>query len=140
METGSMEKTKPFNYKVEARVVEDGIFDTRVYLSVTYDYKDSTGTHRVTIPKIYIPLENGFTINSLGKHYYGIDGYSPSIALEDRHLFVSRSECTDSRGVKHKNVCVIDEIIEPAKPKKMTVADIEKQLGYKIEIVSEEHD
>ena len=139
METGSMEKTKPFNYKVEASVVEDGMFDPRVYLSVTYDYKSSTGTHRVTIPKIYIPLENGFNINS-SAIYYGIDGYSPTIALEDRHLFVSRSECTDSRGVKHKNVCVIDEIIEPAKPKKMTVADIEKQLGYKIEIVSEEHD
>ena len=35
METGSMEKTKPFNYKVEASVVEDGLFDPRVYLSVT---------------------------------------------------------------------------------------------------------
>ena len=42
METGSMEKTKPFNYKVETSVVEDGLFDPRVYLSVTYDYKNST--------------------------------------------------------------------------------------------------
>ena len=139
METGSMEKTKPFNYKVEVRVVEDGLFDPRVYLSVTYDYKNSTGTHRVTIPTIYIPLENGFNIDT-SEIYYGIDGYSPTIALEDRHLFVSRSECADSRGIKHENVCVIDEIIEPAKPKKMTVAAIEKQLGYKIEVVSEEHD
>ena len=139
METGSMEKTKPFNYKVEASVVEDGLFDPRVYLSVTYDYKNSTGTHRVTIPKIYIPLENGFNINS-SAIYYGIDGYSPTIALEDRHLFVSRSECTDSRGFKYENVRMVDEVIEPAKPKKMTVADIEKQLGYKIEIVSEGHD
>ena len=139
METGSMEKTKPFNYKVEVRVVEDGLFDPRVYLSVTYDYKNSTGTHRVTIPKIYIPLENGFNIDS-SEIYYGIDGYSLTIALEDRHLFVSRSECTDSRGFKYENVRMVDEIIEPAKPKKMTVADIEKQLGYKIEIVSEEHD
>ena len=139
METGSMEKTKPFNYKVEVRVVEDGLFDPRVYLSVTYDYKNSTGTHRVTIPKIYIPLENGFNIDS-SEIYYGIDGYSPAIILRDRYLLASRSDCTDSRGVKHENVCVIDEIIEPAKPKKMTVADIEKQLGYKIEIVSEEHD
>ena len=139
METGSMEKTKPFNYKVEASVVEDGRFDPRVYLSVTYDYKNSTGTHRVTIPKIYIPLKNGFNIDS-SEIYYGINGYSSSIALENRYLFVSRSECTDSRGVKYENVCMIDEIIEPAKPKKMTVADIEKQLGYKIEIVSEEHD
>ena len=139
METGSMEKTKPFNYKVEASVVEDGLFDPRVYLSVTYDYKSTTGTHRVTIPKIYIPLENGFNINS-SAIYYGIDGYSPTIALEDRYLFVSRSECTDSRGFKYENVRMVDEIIEPAKPKKMTVADIEKQLGYKIEIVSEERD
>ena len=139
METGSMETMKPFNYKVKASVVEDGLFDPRVYLSVTYDYKNSTGTHRVTIPKIYIPLENGFNIDS-SEIYYGIDGYSLTIALEDRYLFVSRSECTDSRGVKHKNVCVIDEIVELAKPKKMTVADIEKQLGYKIEIVSEERD
>ena len=139
METGSMEKTKPFNYKVEVRVVEDGLFDPRVYLSVTYDYKSSTGTHRVTIPKIYIPLENGFNIDS-SEIYYGIDGYSPTIVLRDRYLLASRSDCTDSRGAKYENVCVIDEIIEPAKPKKMTVADIEKQLGYKIEIVSEEHD
>lgn len=139
METGSMEKTKPFNYKVEASIVEDGLFDPRVYLSVTYDYKNLSGTHRVTIPKIYIPLENGFNIN-FSEIYYGIDGYSKTIVLEDRYLLASRSECTDSRGVKHENVCVIDEIIEPAKPKKMTVADIEKQLGYKIEIVSEEHD
>ena len=134
-----METMKPFNYKVEVRVVEDGLFDPRVYLSVTYDYKNSTGTHRVTIPKIYIPLENGFNINS-SAIYYDIDDDSPTIVLRDRHLFVSRSECTDSRGVKYENVCAIDEIIEPAKPKKMTVADIEKQLGYKIEIVSEEHD
>ena len=139
METGSMEKMKPFNYKVEASVVEDGLFDPRIYLSVTYDYKSTTGTHRVTIPKIYIPLENGFNINS-SAIYYGIDGYSPTIALEDRYLFVYRSECTDSRGFKYENVRMVDEIIEQAKPKKMTVADIEKQLGYKIEIVSEEHD
>ena len=139
METGSMEKTKPFNYKVEASVVEDGLFDPRVYLSVTYDYKNSTGTHRVTLPKIYIPLENGFNIDS-SEIYYGIDGYSPTIVLRDRYLLPSRSDCIDSRGVKYENVCVIDEIIEPAKPKKMTVADIEKQLGYKIEIVNEEHD
>ena len=105
METGSMEKTKPFNYKVEASVVEDSLFDPRVYLSVTYDYKNSTGIHRVIIPKIYIPLENGFNIDS-SEIYYGIDGYSPTIVLEDRHLFVSRSDCTDSRGVKHENVCV----------------------------------
>ena len=134
-----METMKPFNYKVKASVVEDGLFDPRVYLSVTYDYKNSTGTHRVTIPKIYIPLENGFSIDS-SEIYYGIDGYSPTIALEDRYLFVSRSECTDSRGFKYENVRMVDEIIEPAKPKKMTVADIEKQLGYKIEIVSEERD
>ena len=134
-----METMKPFNYKVKASVVEDGLFDPRVYLSVTYDYKNSTGTHRVTIPKIYIPLENGFNIDS-SEIYYGIDGYSPTIALEDRYLFVSRSECTDSRGFKYENVRMVDEIIEPAKLKKMTVADIEKQLGYKIEIVSEEHD
>ena len=139
METGSMETMKPFNYKVKASVVEDGLFDPRVYLSVTYDYKNSTGTHRVTIPKIYIPLENGFNIDS-SEIYYGIDGYSLTIALEDRYLFVSRSECTDSRGFKYENVRMVDEIIEPAKPKKMTVADIEKQLGYKIEIVSEERD
>ena len=138
METGSMEKTKPFNYKVEASVVEDGLFDPRVYLSVTYDYKNSTGTHRVTIPKIYIPLENGFNLNS-SEIYHSIDDYSPTIVLRDRYLLASRSDCTDSRGVKYENVCAIDEIIEPAKPKKMTVADIEKQLGYKIEIVSEEH-
>ena len=137
METGSMEKTKPFDYKVEASVVEDGLFDPRVYLSVTYDYKSSTGTHRVTIPKIYIPLENGFSINC---PTIALEDQHLSIALEDRHLIVSRSECADSRGIKHENVCAIDEIIEPAKPKKMTVADIEKQLGYKIEIVSEEHD
>ena len=139
METESMEKTKPFNYKVEASVVEDGLFDPRVYLSVTYEYKSTTGTHRVTIPKIYIPLENGFNIDS-SEIYYGIDGYSPTIVLRERYLLVCRSECTDSRGVKHENVCMIDEIIESAKPKKMTVADIEKRLGYKIEIVSEEHD
>lgn len=139
MKTGSMKKTKPFNYKVEASVVEDGLFDPRVYLSVTYEYKSTTGTHRVTIPKIYIPLENGFNIDS-SEIYYGIDGYSPTIVLRERYLLVCRSECTDSRGVKHENVCMIDEIIESAKPKKMTVADIEKRLGYKIEIVSEEHD
>ena len=139
MDTGCMDTMKPFNYKVKASVVEDGLFDPRVYLSVTYDYKNSTGTHRVTIPKIYIPLENGFNIDS-SEIYYGIDGYSPTIALEDRYLFVSRSECTDSRGFKYENVRMVDEIIEPAKPKKMTVADIEKQLGYKIEIVSEERD
>lgn len=134
-----METTKPFNYKVEVSIVEDGLFDPRVYLSVTYDYKNSAGTHRVTIPKIYIPLENGFNIDS-SEIYYGIDGYSQTIVLRERYLLVCRSECTDSRGVKHENVCMIDEIIEPAKPKKMTVTDIEKRLGYKIEIVSEEHD
>lgn len=139
MKSRSMETTKPFNYKVEASIVEDGLFDPRLYLSVTYDYKNSTGTHRVTIPKIYIPLENGFNIDS-SEIYYGIDGYSQTIVLRERYLLVCRSECTDSRGVKHENVCMIDEIIESAKPKKMTVADIEKRLGYKIEIVSEEHD
>ena len=137
-----METMKPFNYKVKASVVEDGRFDPRVYLSVTYDYKSSTGTHRVIIPKIYIPLENSFNIFNIDSSeiYYAINGYSSSIVLKDRYLYVYRSECTDSRGVKYENVCMIDEIIEPAKPKKMTVADIEKQLGYKIEIVSEEHD
>lgn len=127
-----METMKPFNYRVEASVVEEDLFQPCVFLSVTYDYKDSKGTHRVTIPKIYIPLENGFNVD--------FNRDSSSIDLDNHFLWLCKSDCTDSKGIKHENVCVIDEIIEPAKPKKMTVADIEKQLGYKIEIVSEEHD
>lgn len=127
-----METMKPFNYRVEASVVEEDLPQPCVFLSVMYNYKDSKGTHRVTIPKIYIPLENGFNIN--------FNRDSSSIGLDNHFLWLCKSDCTDSRGVKHENVCVIDEIIELAKPKKLTVADIEKQLGYKIEIVSEEHD
>ena len=127
-----METMKPFNYWVGASIVEEeDLSQPCVFLSVAYNYKDSKGTHRVTIPKIYIPLENGFSTN--------FNKDSLSINLDNHFLWLCKSDCADNNGVKHEGVYFLDEIIEPAKPKKMTVTDIEKQLGYKIEIVSEEH-
>lgn len=113
--------------------------DGKFYLKLTYEYEDPKGTHEVIFPKVSLPLCHNII---------------PAVNMENPRLFYndhicdlngrSYINCKDEMKLFKKHVVgvdgehyYIDRIIKPA-VRKMTVEEIEKQLGYKVEIVSNE--
>ena len=108
--------------KVE--LVEDGC---SYYLDVTYEYENKYGIYELNIPRILLPICK----NKLPDcNFIGCDIESNGINVDFGFgdLEVVRDFGT---GMTHK----ITEIKK--KPRKMTLADIEKVLGYEVELISE---
>ena len=103
------------------------------FLALQYEYSDNNGLHQVYFPKVELPISQNIipivhnTIKSdLPPHY--IETFSVTS--------VDEGEVKDPRdGQIYNHVYMADILVEP-KVKKMTLAEIEKKLGYKIEIVS----
>ena len=107
------------------------IQDGSRYLKLVYEYEDSYGIHELTIPQVEFPFDNRLGLTC-------ICGNNPALRRVSIHL------CTegDVANVYLHNsksydglVYYTDKIIK-RKPKKMTIEEIERELGYKVEIVS----
>lgn len=111
--------------------------DCGYYMSAVYRHEDESGIYETTIPHICLFTRNGGPIVKRPirhrKESLNIDTDMPTIDLGFGDLIFIRVNdketgcCTD----------MITKTIEK-KVKKMTLADIEKKLGYKIELVSGE--
>ena len=102
----------------------------KFYLKLVYEYDSLDGTHEVVFPKVSLPLYhyvmpivNTTNENEGGNKYY--INCKDKMELFQKHVI----------GVDGENYYV-NRIVKPA-VRKMTIDEIEKQLGYKIEIVSE---
>ena len=108
------------------------IQDGSRYLKLVYEYEDSYGIHELTIPQVEFPFKNRLNL----KHIYGAN---PALR---RRVFIRLCTEGDVANVFLYDtktddglVYYTDKIIK-RKPKKMTIEEIERELGYKVEIIS----
>ena len=117
---GNYDKAELKNIKL----VENG---GSYFLDVTYEYENKYGIYKLNIPKIHLPIMT----NRIPAYVFEMSprSYQPylTVDLGFGELDVMRDFET---GFTHK----ITEIEK--KTHKMTVAEIEAALGYKVEIVS----
>ena len=102
------------------------------YLRLTYERIDKNGNeYMVVIPKICLPFinANAFPWICENRNYDSETSDDMYIQLADDKLEILTSEYTDTKI-----------IVIPKKndiPKKMTLSEIEEELGYKIKLVEE---
>lgn len=111
---------------IDASLVEDA--DGRHYLDLTYEYEDQYRISKVHFPMVRLPIERVRYINSSCSYWDREHSVEFGNGLE---LSLSKYKDIDGNEYVYKA-----EVIKE-KTQKMTVAEIEKKLGYKIEIVSE---
>ena len=116
--------------------------DDRWYLKLIYKYEDEKGKHTVVIPKAAIPFEQ-LNLPVIKPLYPSYSSYNqcfldpPYIDCNySMQLYNSVCDLAIERGVKEPS-CYFDIITEYA-TKEMTLEEIEKELGYKVKIISKE--
>ena len=99
--------------------------NNQYYLSALVDYEDKRGVYEISIPKIKFPIEQNCIIdNTIGER-----NYKPYTTVSiDFGLGKLYAEPFDNDG-NHYTITCIEEKVH-----KMTLADIERELGYKIEL------
>lgn len=120
--------------KVECKAVYAYIEDGGVYLCLVYDITDKDGSRTITVPKAKLPIRTTeHMINTMHvAHLHDSTRvlYEPEISyigLYSDHMLLEE----DSQGHTYY---VKDNAVK--KPTKMTMEELEKALGYKVEIVS----
>lgn len=118
----------PMVYELkECRTYEE---DGRYYMSLTYHVEYPNCTCEIVLPKV-----------ALGLKTYGCPDIASSLSItEDPYITLDAggNHYQVLRGDTQfaSNVFYAEKVIE-TKTKKMTVAEIEKKLGYTVEIVAE---
>lgn len=104
----------------------------RMELTCTYKAKD--GKHEVTIPECEFPVNpnNLYIHEELDNTDYG--ALRPTYYLEG----VRELRLFPATNPDRTHYVLTDKLVEP-RVKEMTIAQIEKELGYKVKIVNEEN-
>lgn len=106
----------------------------KYYANVTYVTEDNSSIKEINYPKVYIPFIDECREIEMD---YKTDKEIPSFSRirNTQYLVINRLiQYPLDAGGDCGRTCVVKVIKE--KTQKMTVEDIEKKLGYKIEIVS----
>lgn len=111
-------------------VEEDGIF----YLDVRYEYENENGIYEVRYPRVLLPISCTSLplVDRIGE-YVGCCYYDSLLVDMGFGKLPIREYSDEVRSCSYHYI--VNTIQE--KTHKMTVAEIEEKLGYKIEIVSE---
>ena len=107
------------------------IQDGSRYLKLVYEYEDSYGIHELTIPQVEFPFGNRLNLIYIHENNPALQRLSIRLCTEGDVANVYLHNTKSYDGL----VYYTDKIIKH-KPKKMTIEEIERELGYKIEIVS----
>ena len=107
------------------------IQDGSRYLKLVYEYEDSYGIHELTIPQVEFPFGNRLNLIHIYENNPALRRLSIRLCTEGDVTSVYLYDTKSDDGL----VYYVDKIIK-RKPKKMTIEEIERELGYKIEIVS----
>ena len=93
------------------------------YLNLTYDCEDEKSVYVLNIPRVELPYFDNPYINVIndGDATNATIGFFGGVRLPI---------------YKDQNGALLSKVVIEEKTHKMTVAEIEKKLGYKIEIVS----
>lgn len=107
------------------------------YLKLIYKYEDENGKHTVVIPKTSIPFSQLYLpVIRSSPSYNECLLERPYIDCMDSMMLLYKSTCdlASERGVKEP--AYYFDIITEYATKEMTLDEIEKELGYKVKIVS----
>ena len=107
--------------------MQDGIR----YLKLVYQYEDEAGIHELTVPQVEFPFGNRLNLKHIYETNPALRRASIRLCTDGDIANVYLHDTKSDDGM----VYYLDKIIK-YKPKKMTIEEIEKKLGYKIEIVS----
>ena len=107
------------------------IQDGSRYLKLVYEYEDSYGIHELTIPQVEFPFGNRLNLIHIYENNPALRRLSIRLCTEGDVANVYLHDSKSYDGL----VYYTDKIIK-RKPKKMTIEEIERELGYKVEIVS----
>ena len=110
--------------------------DGRWYLKLIYKYEDEYGKHTVVIPKVLIPFsQQDLPVIRSSPSYNEYLLERPYIdCMDSMMLYKSTCDLASERGVKEP--AYYFNIITEYATKEMTLDEIEKELGYKVKIVS----
>lgn len=113
---------------------EEKDFGTFWRLRLVYEYKDDVGDHVVVFPSVQLP----FPLYSVPAIRYDIPTYGDTDAMIEPlpavRLHKGHAKEAAERGATEMGVFF--DIVTRYNVRQMTVEDIEKELGYRIEIVS----
>ena len=107
------------------------IQDGSRYLKLVYEYEDSYGIHELTVPQVEFPFGNRLNLKHIYEANPALRRVSIRLCTEGDVANVYLHDTKSSDGM----VYYLDRIVK-CKPKKMTLEEIERELGCKIEIVS----
>ena len=107
------------------------IQDGSRYLKLVYEYEDSYGIHELTFPQVEFPFGNCLGLTHICENNPGLQRIFIHLCTEGDVANVYLHDTKSYDGL----VYYTDKIIKH-KPKKMTIEEIERELGYKVEIVS----
>ena len=107
------------------------IQDGSRYLKLVYEYEDSYGIHELTIPQVEFPFGNRLNLIYIHEDNPALQRLSIRLCTEGDVTSVYLYDTKSYDGL----VYYTDKVIKH-KPKKMTIEEIERELGYKVEIVS----
>lgn len=107
------------------------IQDGSRYFKLVYEYEDSHGIHELTIPQVEFPFGNRLNLIYTHENNPALQRLSIRLCTEGDVTNVYLHDSKSYDGL----VYYTDKIIK-RKAKKMTIEEIERELGYKVEIVS----
>lgn len=98
----------------------------KYYLSALLIHEDKRGIYEVSIPKIELPIASDCSID----YTYGACGYFPNTTLTVDFGFgkLYAVPVDDDNKLYFTLTCIEEKV------RKMTLAEIERELGYKIEL------
>lgn len=99
--------------------------DNKYYLSALIDYEDERGVYEMSVPKIEFPIMQNCCINNTSGIYDSKFYTTVSLDFGLGELYAKPFDDSDH----YYTVTCVEEKVH-----KMTLADIEKKLGYKIEL------
>lgn len=96
------------------------------YLSALLEYEDKRGIYEVSIPKIELPIASDCSID----YTYEASGHRPNTIVTVDFGFgkLYAAPVDDDNKLYFTLTCIEEKV------RKMTLAEIEKELGYKIEL------
>lgn len=101
------------------------------YLKLVYQYEDKDGIHELTIPQVEFPFGNRLNLKNIYETNPAFRRVSICLCTDGDIANVYLHDTKSDDGMAY----YLDKIIK-RKPKKMTIEEIERELGYKVEIVS----
>lgn len=114
--------------------------DNHLYLKLVYGYENDHGIYEIIIPKLDLEIRTDYIPDIISDYYIGpmdisncyIQRHSDKFNLLQDDIIVVKNGET----IKCEKATYIHNTLEE-KPTEMTIADIEKKLGYKVKLVSE---